>query len=214
MHYDLNHYHLMVKYNGYGFEISEVFRHSNRVRNITAATVAEIKRSIRDRLEDKIKDNLFYLTWKGRKLEPDTLKLRDIEVDGERLQMHVPNAKTPIVVHLGNGDEVPSVVPDIASASDDENPDYNNAGRQIQELEKKQQEERENKRNMQNELNRQNQLKLELYYAEQRAKNLEKKRLREAAAAASEGKGKGKGKRSKKRPIKRKPRSRTNKISI
>jgi hypothetical protein len=128
--------------------------------------------------------------------------------------MHVPNAKTPIVVHLGNGDEVPSVVPDIASASDDENPDYNNAGRQIQELEKKQQEERENKRNMQNELNRQNQLKLELYYAEQRAKNLEKKRLREAAAAASEGKGKGKGKRSKKRPIKRKPRSRTNKISI
>ena len=66
MHQDLNHYHLLVRYDGYDFEISEVFRHSNRVRNIPAATVAEIKRSIRDRLEDKIKDNPFYLTWKGR----------------------------------------------------------------------------------------------------------------------------------------------------
>jgi hypothetical protein len=214
MHQDLNHYHLMVRYNDSSFEITEVFRHSNKSRNILAATVAEIKMSIQNRLEDKIKENPFYLTWKGKKLEPDTLKLRDIEVDGEKLPMHVPNTKTPIEVHLGTGHDVPSVVPDAASASDDENPDYNNLGREIQELEKKQQEERENKRNRAIEIDRQNQLKLEAYYAEQRAKNLEKKRLREAAAAASEGKGKRKGKRSKKRPIKRKPRSRTNKISI
>jgi hypothetical protein len=122
MHQDLNHYHLMVRYNDSSFEITEVFRHSNKSRNILAATVAEIKRSIRDRLLDTLKNNHFYLTWKGRKLEPDTLKLRDIEVDSERLPMHVPNVKTPIVVHLGNGHDVPSVVPDVASASDDENP--------------------------------------------------------------------------------------------
>lgn len=201
MHPDLNHYHLKVRYDEYAFEISEVFRHSNRVRNITAATVAEIKRSIRDRLEDTLKDNLFYLTWKGKKLEPDTLKLRDIEVDGERLPMHVPNAKTPIVVHLGTGHDVPSVVPDAASASDDENPDYNNLGREIQELEKKQQEERENKRNRAIEIDRQNQQKLEAYYAEQRAKNLEKRREKEEAKRLTEGKGK---RSKKKRSIKRK----------
>ena len=166
MHQDLNHYHLMVRYNDYGFEISEVFRHSNQVRNILAATVAEIKRSIRDRFGDTLKDNHFYLTWKGRKLEPDTLKLRDIEVDGERLPMHVPNAKTPIEVHIGNGDEVPNVVPDIASASDDENPDYNNAGREALEYKKKQQDEIENKKKRQIEIDRQNQQKLEAYYAE------------------------------------------------
>jgi hypothetical protein len=203
MHQDLRHYHLLVRYDGYDFEISEVFRHSNRVRNIPAATVAEIKRSIRDRLEDKIKDNPFYLTWKGRKLEPDTLKLRDI---GEGLPMHVPNAKNPIEVHLGNGDDVPSVVLDVASASDDENPDYNNAGRETQEYEKKQQEyEKNKKREMERrmEIDRQ---KTEAYYAEQRAKNLEKRRQKEAAAAAAARKG---GRRRSKRRSKKRRNSRT-----
>ena len=203
MHHDLNHYHLKVSYNGRDSEISEVFRHSNRGRNIPAATVSEIKTSIRDRFGDTLKDNLFYLTWKGRKLEPDTLKLRDIEVDGERLPMHVPNAKTPIEVHLGNGDGVSSVVPDIASASDDENPDYNNAGRETQEYEKKQQ---ENENNKKRELERRMELdrvKMEAYYAEQRAKNLEKRREKEEAAkkltdAKKLTEGNGKRKRSKK----------------
>lgn len=205
MHQDLRHYHLLVRYDGYDFEISEVFRHSNRVRNIPAATVAEIKRSIRDRLEDKIKDNPFYLTWKGRKLEPDTLKLRDI---GEGLPMHVPNAKNPIEVHLGNGDDVPSVVLDVASASDDENPDYNNAGRENQELEKKQQEyEKNKKREMERriEIDRQNQQKM---IDEQRAKNLEKRRQKEAAAAAAAAAAKKGGRKSKRRSI-RKRKTRT-----
>jgi len=195
MHQDLNHYHLMVRYNDYGFEITEVFRHSNKSRNILAATVAEIKMSIRYRLEDKIKENPFYLTWKGKKLEPDTLKLRDIEVDGEKLPMHVQNTKNHIEVHLGNGDDVPSVVPDAASASDEEKPDYNNLGREIQEYENKKQEEYENKKKRLIEIEKQEQLKMEAYYAEQRAKNLEKKRLREE--------GKGKGRRSKKKRSKK-----------
>jgi len=201
MHQDLRHYHLLVRYDGYDFEISEVFRHSNRVRNIPAATVAEIKRSIRDRLEDKIKDNPFYLTWKGRKLEPDTLKLRDI---GETLPMHVPNAKNPIEVHLGNGDDVPSVVLDVASASDDENPDYNNAGRENQEYEKKQQEyEKNKKREIERriEIDRQNQQKM---IDEQRAKNLEKRRQKEAAATERKG-----GRRRSKRRSIRKRKTRT-----
>ena len=42
MHHDLNHYHLKVIYDGRDFEISEVFRHSNRGRNIPAATVSEM----------------------------------------------------------------------------------------------------------------------------------------------------------------------------
>ena len=76
-HEDLNHYHLLVTKPGSRIkEISEVFRHSNKERGIFSATVGEIKRSIHSKFDDddeKIKNNNFYLTWKGKKLEPDTL---------------------------------------------------------------------------------------------------------------------------------------------
>ena len=128
---DLKHYHLLVQYGNRIFEISEVFRHSNKSRNIPTATVGEIKTNIHGRFDDdddKIKNNNFYLTWKGKKLEPDTLKIRDIEVDGERLPLHLQNIKNPIQIHIGNGNDVPSIVPDVASASDDEKTDYNQIG--------------------------------------------------------------------------------------
>ena len=125
-------------------------------------------------------------------MEGENQIMRDI---GETLPMHVPNAKNPIEVHLGNGDDVPSVVLDVASASDDENPDYNNAGRENQEY--------ENKKKRSIEIDRQNQQKM---IDEQRAKNLEKRRQKEAAAAATERKG---GKRRSKRRSIRKRKSHT-----
>lgn len=137
-HADLKHYHLMVTKPGIGIqEISEVFRHSNKKRNILSATVGEIKRIIHSKFNDddeKIKNNNFYLTWKGKKLEPDTLKIRDIEVDGERLPLHTPNINNPIEIHIGDGNDVPSIVSNDASASDDENPDYNETGIQNKKL--------------------------------------------------------------------------------
>lgn len=157
---DLNHYHLLVKYNTRVFEISEVFRHSNTSRNISAATVAEIKMNIQSKLDIELQG--FYLTWKGQKLEPDTLKIRETG-----LPLHVQNMKDPIEMHIGNGNDVPNIVPEVASDSDDENPDYNNVG--IQKKEKEAQNKIKN-----------HELKMEAVIAVQRAKNLEKRRIRES----------------------------------
>jgi hypothetical protein len=183
---DLKHYHLLVQYGNRIFEISEVFRHSNKSRNISTATVGEIKTNIHGRFDDdddKIKNNNFYLTWKGKKLEPDTLKIRDIEVDGERLPLHLQNTKNPIEIHFGNGNDVPSIVPDVASASDDEKTDYNQIGIENQ---------------------KKNQNKPQNYIEEQRAKNLEKKRQREEEANKKLAKGEGKkSKATKKRFVKK-----------
>ena len=183
---DLKHYHLLVQYGNRIFEISEVFRHSNKSRNISTATVGEIKTNIHGRFDDdddKIKNNNFYLMWKGKKLEPDTLKIRDIEVDGERLPLHLQNTKNPIEIHFGNGNDVPSIVPDVASASDDEKTDYNQIGIENQ---------------------KKNQNKPQNYIEEQRAKNLEKKRQREEEANKKLAKGEGKkSKATKKRFVKK-----------
>ena len=187
---DLKHYHLLVQYGHRTFEISEVFRHSNKSRNIPTATVGEIKTNIHGRFDDdnEIKNNNFYLTWKGKKLEPDTLKIRDIEVDGERLPLHLQNIKNPIQIHIGNGNDVPSIVPDVASASDDEKTDYNQIGIENQ---------------------KKNQNKPQNYIEEQRAKNLEKKRQREEEANKKLAKGEGKKSKATKKRFVKKRKNRT-----
>ena len=135
---DLKHYHLQVKYGARVYEITEVFRHSNKPRDIDTATVAGIKEQIRSKV-DEVKNNMFYLTWRGKKLEPDTLKIRDIKVDGETIPLYV--MKDQIEIHIGNGDDVPSIDDNHASESDDEKTDY--IANWLHEKQKKEEKEKE-----------------------------------------------------------------------
>ena len=210
-HEDLNHYHLLVTKPGSRIqEISEVFRHSNKERGIFSATVGEIKGNIHSKFDDddeEIKNNNFYLTWKGKKLEPDTLKIRDIEVDGERLPLHKQNINNPIEIHIGDGNDVPSIVSNDASASDDENPDYNETGiqnKQRDNLAVQRPQTTADQRTADQRLADQriaNQLKIDENIQHIRAQNLEKRRLREQAKRereeAEQKTTKGGGKKSK-----------------
>jgi hypothetical protein len=88
---DLPHYHLIVMEEGgcTKYEIPVLFRDDTE-----SAMIMDIKVHIRNMLgfED------MRLLWKGRILEPDTLLVRDVCVDGEFLPLYVPNIKEPIVV--------------------------------------------------------------------------------------------------------------------
>lgn len=178
---DLKHYHLQVKYGARVHEITEVFRHSNKPRNVDTATVAEIKNKVQSKV-DEVKNNIFYLTWKGKKLEPDTLKIRDIKVDGERLPLYTMK-EDPIEIHIGNGDDVPSIDPSYASDSDDEKPDLVPGfidKRKKKEEEEKKQEETQKKQQEEENQKKQNkttihELRMNATVAETRAGNLKKK---------------------------------------
>ena len=173
---DLKHYHLQVKYGARVYEITEVFRHSNKPRNIDTATVAEIKNKVQSKV-DGLEENNFYLTWKGKKLEPDTLKIRDIKVDGERLPLYVMK-EDPIEIHIGNGDDVPSIEPSYASDSDDEKPDlvpdFIQKKKKKEEEKKKQKEEENQKKQNKTKIH---ELQMKATVAETGAENLKRRGL-------------------------------------
>lgn len=174
---DLKHYHLQVKYGARVHEITEVFRHSNKPRNVDTATVAEIKNKVQSKV-DEVKNNIFYLTWKGKKLEPDTLKIRDIKVDGERLPLYTMK-EDPIEIHIGNGDDVPSIDPSYASDSDDEKPDlvpgFIDKRKKKEEEEKKQEKQKEEENQKKQNKTTIHELRMNAIAAETRAGNLKKK---------------------------------------
>jgi len=93
---DLPHYHLIVMEEGgcAKYEIPVLFRDDNSERNIESATICDIKAHISNILG---LDGMCLL-WKGCVLEPDTLLVRDVCVDGEFLPLYVPNISEPIIV--------------------------------------------------------------------------------------------------------------------
>ena len=96
---DLEHYHLYVKNanTGQTKEIPEVFKIGKRSRNVTSADVEEIKIYAAEKFY--LNPREIFLSWKGIKLEPNSLKLRNIEVDGERIPLYKQNIENPIIVH-------------------------------------------------------------------------------------------------------------------
>lgn len=88
---DLPHYHLIVMEEGRctKYEIPVLFRDDNK-----PAMIMDIK----DHIRNILGLNNMLLLWKGRILEPDTLLVRDVCVDGEFLPLYVPNIREPIVV--------------------------------------------------------------------------------------------------------------------
>jgi hypothetical protein len=98
-HEDLEHYHLNVKdaNTGRTIEIPEVFKVGKRSRNVTSADVKEVKIYAAERFY--LNPDEIFLSWKGFKLEPDQLKLRDIEVNGEKIRLYQPDTENPIIVH-------------------------------------------------------------------------------------------------------------------
>ncbi len=102
-HPDLPHYHLCIRrdYSGYGgFEIpSPLFLNDCPERGVSAATLGDVKWYVRERYSLETE---FYLTWKGVVIGPDMMKLRDIEVDGQRIRLYVPDTEeATLVLHMG-----------------------------------------------------------------------------------------------------------------
>jgi hypothetical protein len=94
---DLPHYHLFVKLpNGQTREMFEVFERSRLDRQVDSATINDIKNFVND---CGITEP-FTLFWKGKKLEDNNVKLRQIVVEGTKLPLYHPNADNPIVVVL------------------------------------------------------------------------------------------------------------------
>jgi len=96
---DLEHYHLYLKNanTGQTKEIPEVFKIGKRSRNISSADVNLIKIYAAEKFY--LNPDEIFLSWKGIKLEPDSLKLRNIEIDGEILPLHKQNSENPIIIH-------------------------------------------------------------------------------------------------------------------
>jgi SepF-like predicted cell division protein (DUF552 family) len=125
---DLEHYHLYIKCADIGkvMELPEVFRHSKKERNLTAANIGDLKEYAKEKfgyLVPEIASGNFYLSWKGEILEPDELKIRDIMVREERLPLYKPDIKNPIIVHINDRDypQYPvqgTTIPNYASDSD------------------------------------------------------------------------------------------------
>jgi hypothetical protein len=103
-HEDLEHYHLHVKdaKTGRSVEFPPVFKYGKKSREITSANIQQLK-EIAAYDYFRYEPNDIFLSWKGCKLEPNELKVRDIEVDGERLISFRQN-EIPIIVHE-NGKE-------------------------------------------------------------------------------------------------------------
>ena len=97
-HEDLEHYHLNVKdaKTGRSVEFPPVFRYGKKSRKITSANIQQLKDIACDYF--RYDPTNIFLSWKGCKLEPNELKVRDIEVDGERIITFSPN-EIPIIVH-------------------------------------------------------------------------------------------------------------------
>ena len=94
---DLPHYHLFVRpVPGSMISIPELFRDDSVERYVDAATIGDIKTYLKDLLGWDNPDNIS-LSWKSVVLEPDTLLLRDVCVDGEKIALYVPNMKDPII---------------------------------------------------------------------------------------------------------------------
>ena len=94
---DLPHYHLFVcSVPGSMVSIPELFRDDNVERDVDAATIGDIKTYLKDLLGWENPDKIS-LSWKGVILEPDTLLVRDVSVDGEKIALYVPNVKDPIL---------------------------------------------------------------------------------------------------------------------
>ena len=94
---DLPHYHLVVRpVQGSVLTIPELFRDDNSERGVDAATIGDIKTYLEDLMGWDNPDKIS-LSWKGVILEPDTLLLRDVCVDGEKIALYVPNVKDPIL---------------------------------------------------------------------------------------------------------------------
>jgi hypothetical protein len=106
-HPDLPHYHLCIT-RDYGnnavyggFEIpSPLFLNDCPERGVSAATLGDVKWYVRDRYSIETE---FYLCWKGVVLGPDTMKLSDIEVAGQRIRLYVPDPEeATLIVHMGS----------------------------------------------------------------------------------------------------------------
>jgi hypothetical protein len=94
---DLPHYHLVVRpVPGSMVSIPELFRDDSVERDVDAATIGDIKTYLKDLLGWDNPDNIS-LSWKSVVLEPDTLLVRDVCVDGEKIALYVPNMKDPIL---------------------------------------------------------------------------------------------------------------------
>jgi hypothetical protein len=99
-HPDLPHYHLCITRGYGGFEIpSPLFLNDCPERGVSAATLGDVKWYVRDRYSIETE---FYLCWKGVVLGPDTMRLGDIEVEGQRIRLYVPDpVEATLVVHMG-----------------------------------------------------------------------------------------------------------------
>lgn len=96
---DLDHYHLYITNanTGQTKELPEIFKVGKKSRNISSADVNLLKVYASEKFY--LNPNEIFLSWKGIKLEPDSLKLRDIEVNGERIELYKPDITNPIIVH-------------------------------------------------------------------------------------------------------------------
>lgn len=108
-HQDLPHYHLGVFYrhaNGANtcFEIpSPLFRDDCLERDVYAATVADVRDYVRDRCFGDDPDPVFYITWRGLVLNANTMRLADIEVEGQRIRLYIPDREYgTVIVHRGS----------------------------------------------------------------------------------------------------------------
>lgn len=120
---DLPHYHLLIKIPRMGgyqtFELPAMFARSDLSRKVTAAMVHNLNIRVREVLSTKGIFRPFVLIWKGRRLGTDTIKLRQIVVDGEKIPYHKPNIDAPIYVMWTDGDEpLPPELDDYAYDSD------------------------------------------------------------------------------------------------
>ena len=121
-HEDLKHYHLNLEFYGNGRAGVDVkhplFRKSNKNRDIKRATVRDIEEIAREIYQTEVGVNPFYLTWRNRILNSDE-KIRNIEVDGEKIPLFNSDPKNAIIVNLGNKPDV-DPYKYVDSESDDE----------------------------------------------------------------------------------------------
>lgn len=99
---DLEHYHLIIRrdYNKYSpLQAPVLFKNSCDSRNVTAAKVNDLFEFISQEYcnDDVVKNNNFYLSWKGQKLEPNMV-IGNIEVNGEKIRLYVPDMVNPIMI--------------------------------------------------------------------------------------------------------------------
>ena len=93
---EFEHYHLLIKKpTGSVKEIDALFKDDHPEFGIKAGTIGDVRK----RVEHNERITNFKLVWNGRELDNDDEKIRDIEVNGEKFKLYIPD-NTPIEIIL------------------------------------------------------------------------------------------------------------------